>query len=230
MEQIGVLIAGEVPPDARAVLLRHLQECRECWAELARLRWLADLLPRLGPPPSVEACEHTDDLRLAVLAAGRLPRDQLSEMEVHLAECPECTQVMAAARRGLEDYEELFGGSVTQARLRRTPWRERVIPELRLALSSVRRAVALLGATVAFLAECAALSLLLSHLLLWWLQRPRDLGNLLEVWPWELLPVGISRLAALAVVTVVAALVARSTAAALYRRATRPSKGKEGRE
>jgi anti-sigma factor RsiW len=211
IEQVAAMVAGELPPDERAELVRHLQECRSCWAYLARVRWLADILPSLGTLSAGADSPHPTDLELAAYTAGGLARQQAEGLETHLADCDECAHVLGAARRGLEAYEDLRGGPPSEA------GPSRLREELALALATWRGRLLLAGAAVARVIECLGLALVAAQTLVLLLQKPVGWDELLQVWPFTALPTGPSRLALFVAVCLGCGLLFRAVARRLYR-------------
>jgi anti-sigma factor RsiW len=216
MEQVALMLAGELPPEQEAPLARHLQQCRACWTYLARVRRLAEALPGLAAISTGTATSHPADLELAAYAAGGLARGQAEGLEAHLADCDECAHVLAAARRGMATFEDLLGEPAPEG-----PPGRGLRADVAHGFATWRGRALLIGAGAAYLVECIALALIAAQALVILLQKPPGLDALLEGWPLSALPAGPWRVTLYVAVCLGGALLFRFVASRLYRRAVR---------
>jgi anti-sigma factor RsiW len=217
IDQVALMLAGELPPEQQARLARHLQQCPACWAYLARVRRLAEALPGLAALSTGTPTSHPGDLELAAYAAGGRARQRAERLETHLADCDECAHVLTAARRGLATVEDLLGDAGEGA-----PERARGWPAVMRGLTTWRGRALLVGVGAATLLECAALALPLAQTLVLLLQEPPGWDTLLELWPFTALPAGPWRMAAYVVVSLGVAGLSRLVWRRLYRAAVQP--------
>lgn len=144
MDEVARLVGGELSPAEQAALITHLRGCPACRRRMADVSWLArairsarDMVPSADEP-------HLTDLEVAAISTHSLEGPRTEVLLRHVGDCGRCAQLVAAVRKALDDFAELFGDDSD------TPpsWWSRLIDGIRRAFRSPGTALALLGAAV----------------------------------------------------------------------------------
>ena len=220
MEDIVAGLGPELTEAEQEAIQQHLEQCELCRAQFRRMGLIVRYLSAAETePPTGEP--HLSDVDLAAFAHARFGAEDAGRIIEHLNHCPECRQVLAAARLAMDDYEQ-------QQSRPGLSWEE-LHDELKLAFSTPQRAAHLLGAVVAYLAECVLFAVALGQLILGYAVAGPDYWAVPDFWPLRVVPAGPARLWALVVICTALGFVARHLAARFCRQAMDSAAGGWGR-
>jgi len=212
MNRILSSLGDDLTEEDQVLMQEHLVHCDVCRAQFKRFGWIVKYVAELELEGEIG--EHLTDLELASFAWSRFSAEDADRLVQHLARCQECRRALAAIRLALDEYD-------AEQRRQGMSW-ETIREELRLALSSPRRALAALGSALAFVSECAVFALALGQVVLAYAIAPMGYGAVPDFTPLALLPEGPVRLWALVAVAVGAGLGLRQLAAVLHALAVKP--------
>jgi len=213
MDDIVSSLGPELSEAEQEAIQEHLESCELCRAQFRRMGMIVRHLsaPQSDPPTGQP---HLSDLDLAAFAHARFGAEDAARVVGHLAACPVCRQVLAAARLAMDEYEQR----------RSTPglnWDE-LRDEWAVATSTPRRAVRFAGAVAAYLVECLLLAVAVGQLILGYAVSHPYFWTVPRFWPLGLLPDGPIRLWALVAGCGAGAVLMRMLSGRLYRRAIGP--------
>jgi len=218
MDRILSDLGDELTEEDQVLMQEHLAHCGACKAQFKRFGWIVKYVTELEPDG--EEGQHLTDLELASFVWSRFNADEADRLVKHLAHCQECRRALAAVRMALDEYDaEQAKQGLSWGTIR---------DELRLAWSSPRRALAALGAALAFFGECTVFALAAGQLVLAYVIGPMGYGAVPDFMPLALLPEGPVRLWTLVAVGVGGGIGLRQLAAALHAVAVVPLSSEVG--
>ena len=213
MDDIVAGLGPELTEEQQRALQEHLEHCDLCRAQFQRMGLIVRYLST-PPPAQLTGEPHLSDLDLAAFAHARFGTEDSQRILRHLLRCPECRQVLAAARLAMDDFES--------QQTRPTLIWEDMRDELRLAISTPKRALLLLGAALTYITECFFFAVALGQLILAYVIASPGCWVEPSCWPLSFVPEGPARLWTLVVGCVALGFVMRFLAARLYKRAVVP--------
>jgi len=215
MDRVVALVGEELDGFQQARVISHIQRCPTCRTQVARISWLARAMRAHEAPETPPETPHLTDLEVAAFATNGRLGGQAKYLEAHLARCAECARLVAAVRKALDEYEDVFGtgGALGGQAL----WWVGVREDLRRASTEWWTTAAAIGALVLYLGQCALLALALAHTVHACVPWPPTFADVPSFWPLSRLAVGPVRLAGFLSVCISGAVVLRLLAGWLYR-------------
>jgi len=228
MDQVELLAGSRLTPAERAWLEAHVRECDRCRAQIARIAWLAHALavtPLVEPDPDTP---HPADLDVAAFATHSLSDEDATPFHAHLARCTECTRLVVAVRRALDDHEALFGPTTPPEPA--ADWRSRARSAVGRAYSTRLGTALATAAVIAYLGGCALFAVALAYLLYAFVPLPPHYQAIPSCWPLSLVAAGPARLIALVLACAAGASALHLLARLAWRSALRRGRPTEGED